>query len=117
MPADGVAAGGEAMTDADLLEALRDCYDPLLRRNVVELNLIRSATIELDGDAPGAAIQGVPARYRAQVMLHAPGSDEAANAQLVAQIENRLMGLPEISNADVRLLPAAFPILNARRTD
>lgn len=97
------------------MEALRDCYDPLLRRNVVELNLVRSATLELDRDAPGAGVAGVPPRYKALVLLNAPGSDEDKNIQLGAQIENRLAGMPQISNADVRLLPPAFPILNVRR--
>jgi metal-sulfur cluster biosynthetic enzyme len=103
------------MTDADLLQALRDCYDPLLRRNVVELNLVRSARLEVDPDAPGVGIAGVPSRYRASVTLTAPGADEAANAQLVAQIQNRLAGMQEISHVDVQLVPPAFPILNARK--
>lgn len=103
------------MTDTELLEALRDCYDPVLRRNIVEMNLVRSATLELDREAPGANIRGVPPRYKAHIVLQAPGSDDTANAQLGAQIENRLAGMPEISQANVRLLPAAFPILNQRR--
>ena len=103
------------MTHTDLLNALRDCYDPLIQRNVVEMNLVRSATLELDTEAAGAGIRGVPPRYKARIVLHAPGSDDAANAQLAAQIENRLAGMQEISHADVRLLPAAFPILNQRR--
>jgi metal-sulfur cluster biosynthetic enzyme len=103
------------MTQADLLAALRDCYDPLLRRNIVELNLVRSATLTHDNEAPGAAIPGVPPRYIAHVALTAPGSDETANAQLVAQVENRLAGLPAISRSTVELLAPAFPILNTRQ--
>ena len=102
------------MTDADLLHALRDCYDPLLRRNIVELSLVRSASLEVDHEAPGASVAGLPPRYRAKVGLTAPGADDAANAQLVAQIENRLAGMPEISCAEVRLLAPVFPILNTR---
>lgn len=100
------------MNEAELLEALRDCYVPLLHRNIVELGLVRSAKLERDHDAPGADIAGVPPRYRAYVVLSAPGTDEAANAQLVAQIENRLAGLPALSGAEIRLLPPVFPILN-----
>ena len=103
------------MTDTQLLDALRDCYDPVLRRNIVELNLVRSATFELDTEAPGAGVRGVPSRYRVHIVLTAPGSDDAANAQLAAQIENRLAGMQEISQANVRLLPTTFPILNQRR--
>ena len=99
------------MTDADLLQSLRDCYDPILKRNVVDLGLIRSATLTLDDEAPGAAIPGVPPRYIAHITLTAPAADEAAVAQLQVQIENRLAGLPAISRTIITLLPTPFPIL------
>ena len=99
------------MTDADLLAALRDCYAPPAQRNLVDAGLLKSATLTLDTQAPGAGIPGVPSRYLASITLHAPGIDEAANAQLAAQIENRLLGLPAISHVDIKLLPALFPIL------
>jgi metal-sulfur cluster biosynthetic enzyme len=99
------------MTDADLLDALRDCYDPKLHRNIVEAKLVRSATLTCDDTAPGANIPGVPQRYLASIILHASGNDEAANAQLVAQIENRLLGIEAISRVAVTLLPALFSIL------
>ena len=99
------------MTEADLLAALRDCYDPVLRRNLVELGLIRHTSLTQDHNAPGASIPGVPPRYIAHVQLQATTADEAATAQLRAQVENRLAGLPEISRVDVTLLPTPFPIL------
>jgi hypothetical protein len=100
------------MTDADLTSALRDCYEPgPARRNLVEAGLIRSATLTLDTEAPGHNIPGVPPRYLATIQLFAPGNDEAANAQLLAQIENRLLGIPAISRVKLTLLPALFPIL------
>ena len=94
------------MTDADLLTALRDCYDPILRRNIVDLNLVRSAHLSPDSDVPGQF-----PRFIAHIQLTAPTSDEAANAQLAAQIENRLLGLESISRVQIKLLPALFPIL------
>jgi metal-sulfur cluster biosynthetic enzyme len=99
------------MTDADLLEALRDCYDPGLHRNIVDARLVRSATLTRDDGAPGANIPGVAPRYLAAISLHAPGNDEAINGQLAAQIENRLLGIEAISRVTVTLLPALFPIL------
>ena len=93
----------------DLLHLLRDCY--IHNRNLVDSNLIRSATLTPDPDAPGASIPGLPPRFLARITLHAPGSDETANLQLVAQIENRLLGLQAISRVEVTLLPALFPIL------
>jgi hypothetical protein len=103
------------MTDADLVNALHDCYDTLLQRNIVAAGQVECATVELDREAPGANVRGVPSRYVARVVLRAPGADEARNAQLRAQVENRLAGMPAISRAEVSMLPALFPILNPQR--
>ena len=102
------------MTAADLVNALRDCYDTLQQRNIVDLGLVQSATLRRDTEAPGANIPGVPTRYIARITLRAPSSDDARNAQLRAQIENRLAGLPEISRTEIEMLPALFLILGAR---
>ena len=98
------------MTDADLLHLLRDCYTPT-GPNIVAAGLIRSATLTPDPDAPGSTIPNLPTRYLARITLHAPSTDEAANTQLLAQIENRLLGHPSISRVQLTLLPALFPIL------
>ena len=99
------------MSDADLLQALRDCYSPTLRLNIVELNLVRSAHLTPDPDAPGATVPGLPPRHIAHLTLFAPTTDEAANAQFLAQVENRLLGLQPISRVQITLLPTPFPIL------
>ncbi|MGA7158010.1 MAG: DUF59 domain-containing protein [Acidobacteriaceae bacterium] len=106
------------MTDADLLTLLRDCYTPT-GANIVAANLVRSAHLTPDPDAPGGAVAevqgyavaGLPPRFIAAITLHAPSTDEAATAQLSAQVENRLLGLPSISRVEITLLPALFPIL------
>jgi hypothetical protein len=98
------------MTDAELLHLLRDCYTPT-GPSIVAAGLVRSATLTLDLDAPGASIPGLPARYIAHITLHAPSTDDTANAHLTAQVENRLLGLPTISRVELNLLPALFPIL------
>ncbi|HEX4154779.1 MAG TPA: DUF59 domain-containing protein [Acidobacteriaceae bacterium] len=103
------------MTEADLLRALRDCYDPALRRDIVSLGLVESATLSPDRDAPGAGVRGLAPRFIAHIVLRAPGSDELHNAQLQAQIENRLAGIPELSRSEVKLLPGLFSILNPRQ--
>lgn len=103
------------MTDTDLVNALRDCYDTLQQRNIVDVGLVQSAALTRDKDAPGAAVRGVPPRYVARITLRAPSSDDTRNAQLRAQIENRLAGLPEISRTEIEMLPALFPILGDRR--
>ncbi len=98
-------------TEADLRQALAECFVPALRRDVVAAGLLRSASLVLDAEAPGAGIAGVPPRYLARVVLSAPGSDDAVNAQVRAAVENRLLGLPAIARVELTLLPALFPIL------
>jgi hypothetical protein len=99
------------MTDTpNLLQLLRDCYTSD-RRNIVDAGLLKATTLTPDTAAPGATIPGVPPRHIAHITLYAPGTDEPANAQLVARIENRLLGLESISRVEVTLLPALFPIL------
>jgi metal-sulfur cluster biosynthetic enzyme len=102
------------MTDADLVNALRDCYDTLQQRNIVDLGLVQSATLTRDNDAPGTSVRGAPSRYIARITLRAPSSDDTRNAQLCAQIQNRLAGLSEISRTEIEMLPALFPILGGR---
>lgn len=104
------------MTNADLLNALRDCYDTLQQRNIVDLGLVQSASLTRDAEAPGANVRGVGPRYIAKIKLRAPTSDDTRNTQLRAQIDNRLAGLPEISRTEIRMLPALFPILAERRS-
>lgn len=92
------------LTEADLLQALRDCYDPELPCNIVDLGLVHSLSITPDLDAPGATIPGVPRKHRVALTLLPAAANEAAHAQLAAQISNRLAGLPSISHTDVTLL-------------
>lgn len=99
------------MTEDTLISALSDCFAPQQRTNIVAARLVKSATLTLDSKAPGTGIPGVPPRYLAAITLFEPGSDEAATAQLKAQIENRLLGIAAISRVEITLLPALFPIL------
>jgi metal-sulfur cluster biosynthetic enzyme len=100
------------LTESDILLALRDCYDPVLPCNIVDLGLIRSISITPDRKAPGANIPGVPQKHKIQIDLTPTQTDEAANAQLQAQIINRLAGLETISHTTITLLnePAWTPL-------
>jgi metal-sulfur cluster biosynthetic enzyme len=100
------------MTEDELLSLLRDCYEPgAPRRNIVAAGLLRSVSLSRDDEIPGAGIPGVPPRFHAHISLLLPGMDDTANAQLAAQIENRLLGVAAISRVTIELLPALFPIL------
>ncbi|HEX3967053.1 MAG TPA: iron-sulfur cluster assembly protein, partial [Edaphobacter sp.] len=50
------------LTETEILAALRDCYDPVLPCNIVDLGLIRSVAITPDLEAAGSGIPGVPQR-------------------------------------------------------
>jgi len=84
------------LTESDILTALRDCYDPVLPCNIVDLGLIRSITITRDLEAPGANIPGLPQKHRVEIEVTPTQSDEAANSQLSAQIVNRLAGIEAV---------------------
>jgi metal-sulfur cluster biosynthetic enzyme len=99
------------LTESHILTSLRDCYDPVLPCNIVELGLIRSIAINPDLEAPGAQIPGVPQKHSIHIEITPTQTDEAANVQLQAQIINRLAGLEAISHTTVILLqePAWTP--------
>jgi metal-sulfur cluster biosynthetic enzyme len=99
------------LTESDILIALRDCYDPVLPCNIVDLGLIRSIAITPDAQAPGTNIPGVPQKHQIKIQITPTQNEEAANAQLQAQIINRLAGIETISRTTITLLdePAWTP--------
>ena len=100
------------LTESDILLALRDCYDPVLPCNIVDLGLIRSITVTPDPEAPGAQIPGVPPKHHIEIVLTPTQTDEAAEAHLRAQIANRLAGLETVNRTTITLLdqPAWTPL-------
>jgi metal-sulfur cluster biosynthetic enzyme len=92
------------LTETDILQALRDCYDPTLPCNIVDLGVIRSITIARDKEAPGANIPGVPQKHRVTIEITPAQTDEVAHVQLTAQIVNRLAGIEAVSQTSVALL-------------
>jgi metal-sulfur cluster biosynthetic enzyme len=92
------------LTQADLLAALRDCYDPEIPLNIVDLGLVHSVAIAPDPDAPGAGIPGVPPRHRVRVELTLTTIVEAEDTPLIAQIQNRLAAFETISRTEVAVL-------------
>src|SRR5215469_2285259 len=92
------------LTEPDILAALRDCYDPVLPCNIVDLGLIRSVTIQPDSEAPGAGIPGVPQKHRIYIELALTSPTDEAAVQVTAQIQNRLAGLEEAGETTVVLV-------------
>ncbi len=92
------------LTESDVREALRDCYDPEVPCNIVDLGLVYAIAVERDNEAPGAGIPGVPARHRVHIDLTLTSAGCPAQTQITAQIEGRLAGFPAISRTEVALV-------------
>lgn len=92
------------LTQADILAALRDCYDPGISLNIVDLGLVHSIAIAPDLEAPGAGIAGVPPRHRVRIALTLAQIADPEETPLIAQIKNRLAAFEAISRTEVVLL-------------
>jgi metal-sulfur cluster biosynthetic enzyme len=94
--------------ESTIHSALRDCFDPTLPCNIVDLGLVENITLTHDPEAPGAGIPGVPPRFRVAIAIVPTTQDEAAPteplAQLSAQIQNRLAGLEQVIHSEVIFL-------------
>ena len=95
------------LTEAAIREALRDCYDPEVPCNIVDLGLVYAIDLAPDPDAPGAGIPGVPPRHRVHISLTLTtpqDPDTPTTTQLIAQIQNRLSAFETISRTEVALV-------------
>jgi metal-sulfur cluster biosynthetic enzyme len=101
------------LTEADILDALRDCYDPEVQLNIVDLGLVYSIRLAPDPDAPGAGIPGVPPRHRVHVDLVVSQIADRDDTRLAAIIQNRLAAFETISRTEVKYL--AEPAWNPGR--
>ena len=81
------------LTEDEILGALKQCYDPEIPVNVVDLGLIYGVRIEPAGDQQDVAID---------MTLTAQGCPEHVN--ISAQVKNRLEQLPGVRNASVNIV-------------
>jgi metal-sulfur cluster biosynthetic enzyme len=93
-----------SLTEADIRTALRDCYDPEVPCNIVDLGLVYTVALAPDPEAPGAGIPGVPVRHRVHIALTLTSPGCPAHTQIIAQIENRLAAFEAVSRTDVALV-------------
>ena len=87
------------LTEAQIREALRDCYDPEVPLNIVDLGLVYKVTLNEDPDAPGLTPKQ---KVSIDLTLTSPGCP--AHEQIAAQIQNRLAGIQGISKSSVQLV-------------
>jgi metal-sulfur cluster biosynthetic enzyme len=95
-----------ALSEEDVLAALRDCYDPELPVNIVDLGLIYKVTLSPDPNSRRAFPRQ---RVEVEMTMTSPGCP--SHVAITEQVRNRLSGIPEISAAVVNLVwePAWTP--------
>ena len=87
-----------AVTEEDVLSALRSCYDPEIPVNIVDLGLIYKVNFTPVPTEPDQAKQDVVI----DMTLTAQGCPEHVN--ISAQVKSRLEQLPGIRNAAVNVV-------------
>ena len=88
-----------ALTEADILTALRDVNDPELPVNIVDLGLVYRVDIAPDPDAPGM----LP-RQKVDIDITMTTQGCPAHEIILEQVRNRLAGLRELSETRVSLV-------------
>jgi len=77
------------ITEDEIYEVLRECYDPEIPVNIVDLGLVYGVVI--DGEA-----------VVIQMTLTAPGC--SMGAMIATEIEDKLLGLPDCARANVEIV-------------
>jgi metal-sulfur cluster biosynthetic enzyme len=87
------------LSEADVLNALRDCYDPELPVNIVDLGLIYRVMV-----TPDARSKRAFPRQCVAVEMTMTSRGCPSHVQIMEQVRNRLAGIPEISETKVDLV-------------
>ena len=87
------------LSETEILNALRDCYDPEVKLNLVDLGLIY--TVETGPDP-----ESTPAWPRQWVKVTMTLTTEQcpAGGLIFEQVHNRLAGIPSVSKVEVELV-------------
>ena len=84
------------LSKEDVISALRDCYDPEIPVNIVDLGLIYEVRIR--PEAQSSARQNV----EVEMTLTAPGCP--AHAEISQQVKDRIEQLPGVDSASVKVV-------------
>ena len=87
------------LTESDILAALRDCYDPEVKLNLVDLGLIYKVAI-----GPDPASTPAWPRQWVKVTMTLTTPQCPASGLIFEQVNNRLAGIQAISKVDVELV-------------
>jgi metal-sulfur cluster biosynthetic enzyme len=87
------------LTEPDILTALRDCFDPELKLNLVDLGLIYKVEISPDPDSTPKW-----PRQRVKITMTLTTPYCPSSGLIVEQVENRLAGMRDIGKVEVDLV-------------
>jgi metal-sulfur cluster biosynthetic enzyme len=87
------------LSKEDIFIALRDCFDPEVKLNLVDLGLIYDVAIEADPNATPAF-----PRQRVKVTMTLTTPQCPASGLIFEQVHNRLASIQQISKAEVDLV-------------
>ena len=87
------------LNESDILTALRDCYDPEVKLNLVDLGLIYKIATGPDPDSTPAW-----PRQWVKVTMTLTTPQCPASGLIFVQVNNRLAGIKDISKVDVELV-------------
>ena len=87
------------LTEPDILAALRDCFDPELKLNLVDLGLIYKIEMSPDPDSTPKW-----PRQRVKITMTLTTPQCPASGLMVEQVENRLAGIRDIGKVEVELV-------------
>ncbi|HUB51085.1 MAG TPA: metal-sulfur cluster assembly factor [Terracidiphilus sp.] len=87
------------LNETEILTALRDCFDPEVKLNLVDLGLIYGIETEPDPDSTP-----VWPRQRVRVTLTLTTPHCPASGLILEQVHNRLAGIPDISKVELNLV-------------
>jgi metal-sulfur cluster biosynthetic enzyme len=87
------------LTESDILTALRDCFDPEVKLNLVDLGLIYSIETGPDPDSTPAW-----PRQWVKVTLSLTTPHCPASGLILEQAHNRLAGIQDISKVELNLV-------------
>lgn len=84
------------LSEQDVISALKDCYDPEIPVNIVDLGLIYEVKIRTSDPS------GLRQDVEVQMTLTAPGCP--AHAEISQQVKDRIEQLPGVDSASVNVV-------------
>ena len=86
-----------AVTETEVLTALKDCYDPEIPVNIVDLGLIYKVALE-----PAETVEGQAQQVTVDMTLTTPGCP--AHTMINEQVRERLSQIPGIEGISINLV-------------